>query len=63
MQGNIATRRPPWMRCRCDSASINSVFQRKPGVSALRILIMPAYNSVYAECILLKWIRNHALHK
>lgn len=52
-----------WVIYRHNSASIKSIFQQKPRMSALCILIMPAYNSARAKCTLLKWIQNYALHK
>lgn len=52
-----------WIIYRCNSASIKSIFQHKLRMSALCILITPAYNSAYAKRTLLKWIRNYALHK
>ena len=52
-----------WIIYRHNSASIKSIFQQKLRISALCILIMPAYDSAYATCTLLKWIQNYALRK
>lgn len=52
-----------WIMYRHNSASIKSIFQQKPRMSTLCILIMPDYNSAYAKCTLLKWIQNYASYK